>query len=279
MPYQLIHGDEYRSFVLTGQETDISEESKTALLSFASCGACGAQRENIGRCDCPNPCAELKFHVAHASLIEPLLRLDSNRFDAREKQQIRRERMRDCAGFHTQEDCPRILRLQDNRCYFCGSSFLVSYERDHLTPISRGGSDWPSNIALVCKSCNSSKHDKDEREFWNWLSERNGTEWMKCRKEAVSEQRAKKRALTTSNKKKLKDLAESFERRLQATIAAARKCIDVNVTAHDQGFAIAVGDLEIGLLPHSHRRIERWLEAEPLEKIALALVALERALR
>ena len=40
-------------------------------------------------------------------------------------------------------------------CQCCGSTFELEY--DHITPYSCGGSSEPSNIQLLCQSCNRSK--------------------------------------------------------------------------------------------------------------------------
>ena len=45
-------------------------------------------------------------------------------------------------------------------CSYC-KTFIPgnSVHIDHIIPITRGGDHHPSNFAIACKSCNSSKHD------------------------------------------------------------------------------------------------------------------------
>jgi 5-methylcytosine-specific restriction endonuclease McrA len=47
----------------------------------------------------------------------------------------------------------------------------VSCTIDHKLPLSRGGSNYPDNLQLLCKSCNDSK------------SARTMDEWLQTRKE------------------------------------------------------------------------------------------------
>lgn len=44
-------------------------------------------------------------------------------------------------------------------CNYCGSSDKLSL--DHIFPQKHGGQDFGENLILACKSCNSSKRDKD----------------------------------------------------------------------------------------------------------------------
>lgn len=47
------------------------------------------------------------------------------------------------------------------RCLQCGHIFPLSeLTRDHVIPMSRGGSDWISNIQPLCLKCNDSKGTK-----------------------------------------------------------------------------------------------------------------------
>ncbi|MDI6689688.1 MAG: HNH endonuclease [Actinomycetota bacterium] len=49
--------------------------------------------------------------------------------------------------------------LEEECCVYCGCKENLSF--DHIIPRNRGGPDITSNLVLACKSCNSSKGDKD----------------------------------------------------------------------------------------------------------------------
>jgi len=57
-----------------------------------------------------------------------------------------------------------------NQCIYCGATEDLSY--DHLIPLSKGGPDSPDNVAMACRSCNSSKGGKGLYE-WFGLGGRN----------------------------------------------------------------------------------------------------------
>lgn len=63
-------------------------------------------------------------------------------------------------GYYTVQDVDALLGRQPE-CVGCGVSFaLAGYTVDHVVPLSRGGSNWPDNLQLLCQPCNSSKGDK-----------------------------------------------------------------------------------------------------------------------
>lgn len=56
-------------------------------------------------------------------------------------------------------DDERIKMISDRSCVYCGSKQDLSV--DHLFPKKLGGTDEAENLVLCCRSCNSSKRDKD----------------------------------------------------------------------------------------------------------------------
>lgn len=51
-----------------------------------------------------------------------------------------------------------VFERDSYRCVYCGSTEKLSI--DHIYPWSLGGSDLPSNLQTLCKSCNSKKGAK-----------------------------------------------------------------------------------------------------------------------
>jgi 5-methylcytosine-specific restriction endonuclease McrA len=53
-----------------------------------------------------------------------------------------------------------IQAVHDHRCAYCGKRAKGHLTQDHITPLSKGGSNTASNIIPACKSCNSRKNDR-----------------------------------------------------------------------------------------------------------------------
>lgn len=62
-------------------------------------------------------------------------------------------------GTHTAEEWARKLDEHDRRCAYCGVQ-AETLTKDHVVPISKGGSDAIENILPACQPCNSAKRDK-----------------------------------------------------------------------------------------------------------------------
>ena len=74
-------------------------------------------------------------------------------------------------GFFTHADIEALLIKQGGMCAYhlfcpgCRGEIRHSYEIDHIVPLSRGGSNWPQNLQLLCRHCNASKNAKTHDEF------------------------------------------------------------------------------------------------------------------
>lgn len=54
-----------------------------------------------------------------------------------------------------------LFRRDKNLCLYCGGEFAVhDLSRDHVKPISRGGTDAWTNVVTSCRRCNNRKADR-----------------------------------------------------------------------------------------------------------------------
>lgn len=83
----------------------------------------------------------------------------------RAAQATRRARSRRAQGFHSASDIQRILLSQRNRCAECRSILGRNFHVDHVIPLSRGGSNWPTNLQCLCGPCNQRKGSIDPIEY------------------------------------------------------------------------------------------------------------------
>jgi len=67
----------------------------------------------------------------------------------------RRVRITGAEGTHTRAEWLAIVARQNDKCLHCPQTGNLS--RDHIVPLSRGGSNYASNIQGLCKPCNSRK--------------------------------------------------------------------------------------------------------------------------
>lgn len=71
----------------------------------------------------------------------------------------RRARLRGCAEHHTAAEWEALKLACEYTCLSCGRREPeVELTRDHVVPLSEGGGNDITNLAPLCKSCNSLKH-------------------------------------------------------------------------------------------------------------------------
>jgi hypothetical protein len=78
---------------------------------------------------------------------------------------LRRDWKRANGGTYTKVDIDNQNKRQKNRCYYCRITMDVKYTIEHVIPLSKGGSNDPSNIVLACYSCNIRKNNKFPHEW------------------------------------------------------------------------------------------------------------------
>lgn len=78
---------------------------------------------------------------------------------------LRRARKRGAEGKHTAQEVKNLFTLQMGCCAVCRSKLCGDHHKDHIQPLVAGGSNWISNIQLLCPDCNTSKNAKDPIAF------------------------------------------------------------------------------------------------------------------
>lgn len=80
----------------------------------------------------------------------------------------RRARKRGVVGTHTVEELHQQLKRQKGKCYYCHVKLgkgRDSWNGDHIIPLSKGGTNYISNIVISCPSCNFKKGTKLPHEW------------------------------------------------------------------------------------------------------------------
>lgn len=74
--------------------------------------------------------------------------------DWRTGEHARRAEQLGAPGSHSTRDWLRLLNRYDGRCAYCEAP---ATQRDHIVPLTRGGTNFIGNIVPACGTCNPSK--------------------------------------------------------------------------------------------------------------------------
>lgn len=102
-------------------------------------------------------------------------RFEERKQRARER---RKQRELEAPGSHTPQEFGGIISRQNCLCYWChrtlkDPSGKVFATRDHLLPLSRGGSNSSDNIVAACWPCNREKGTMTAGEYRVFLAQHN----------------------------------------------------------------------------------------------------------
>ena len=76
-----------------------------------------------------------------------------------------KSRRRGAEGKFSQQDVIDLMTSQKGQCVYCKEDIKAKYHIDHITPISRGGTNYRNNLQLLCPFCNISKNNRDPVEY------------------------------------------------------------------------------------------------------------------
>lgn len=130
----------------------------------------------------------------------------------------RQESMLYCVGKHTQSDLEELYDAQQGLCYFSMALLSKSpknYEKDHLHPVSKDGTDWPDNLALILKSINTKKSSKSlasfTRAFYASYSKAEHEEIKQWQKEV----RKRRKAIHKERVRSMKNVVAEIDHKLK----------------------------------------------------------------
>lgn len=99
-------------------------------------------------------------------------RVQENNATVKAASQTRRARMVNAEGSFSSDDVYRLFVCQDGLCTGCYADLIkTTYHVDHIMPLSKGGSNWPDNIQLLCPQCNREKSARLPEE-WEKIAEK-----------------------------------------------------------------------------------------------------------
>lgn len=86
---------------------------------------------------------------------------DNNKDKIRVTNRNTKARRNKAKGKHTKADIDFLHLFQKKKCIVCQVSLTKKYHVDHIQPIALGGSNYKTNLQLLCPPCNLNKKAQD----------------------------------------------------------------------------------------------------------------------
>ena len=147
----------------------------------ATCVKCTSAIDNLYLLELPsafNYKRNINRHIV-CSCGHPVWRLESAFFSAAEGSLTANDRLwrrksslAFAGGKHTKTELQRIVDLQNGCCIYCNKLFTdrLRPSKDHILPVTYGGSDWAINLFMTCRSCNCRRGNIPFRTYCKLLS-------------------------------------------------------------------------------------------------------------
>lgn len=74
-------------------------------------------------------------------------------------------RRKGAKGSHSASDIRNIMAMQNGKCAYCRLDVRKIYHLDHINPIALGGTNYRSNLQILCPKCNLKKSASDPIDF------------------------------------------------------------------------------------------------------------------
>jgi len=68
-----------------------------------------------------------------------------------------------------------LISKQNGLCVYCSTNVISKYHVDHIVPLAKDGKHEPSNLQILCPSCNVKKWTKSDAEFRDTINKRKAT--------------------------------------------------------------------------------------------------------
>ena len=95
-----------------------------------------------------------------------------NRDKVQTAKRNRRAILREAEGRHTHAEVWQMYEDQQGLCAYCETPLFGTFHVDHIIPVTKGGrNDW-TNLAVTCPLCNMSKSDRTVEDFMAYLTDR-----------------------------------------------------------------------------------------------------------
>lgn len=88
----------------------------------------------------------------------------------RTRDKVKHAQRRGASGKFTVADVRQKFANQNGECFWCHEDISGKFHVDHVMPISRGGTNDPSNLVLACPKCNMHKHNKLPEDWMRMLA-------------------------------------------------------------------------------------------------------------